>query len=135
VAGVVLANSERLLARFGAVPLFAAAVAVGVPRFAITAVTTDPVLLVATQALHGINFGAFWLGGTTVFAERAPDSLRSTTQALLPAAAFGAGPVIGLGLATALLARFDTGMVFAVASATSAVATLGLLGWLRGRRG
>ena len=128
----VLVFGAPLLARFGAPTLLAAAVASSIPRFAITADATHPAALIAAQGLHGIGFGAFWLAATSLFAAHSPPGLRNSAQGLLVSAMFGAGPVLGLLLATQVLPVAGTAGTFALAAGLSAAA-LGVLGLARRR--
>ncbi len=96
--GVLLAGSW-LLGRLGRRGVLLLGVSAGAPRFLLTAVTTSAWGLVAVQSLHGLQYGAFWIAATSAFAAEAPPELRNSTQALLPSAAYGAGPVLGMGLA------------------------------------
>ncbi|MEO0605839.1 MAG: MFS transporter [Myxococcota bacterium] len=95
----ILYGGSWLLHRLGRRGVLLLGVAAGVPRFLLTAVTTDAWGLVAIQSFHGLQYGAFWVAATSAFAAEAPPELRNSTQALLPSAAYGAGPVIGMTLA------------------------------------
>jgi len=95
----VLTGGSWLLRRLGRRGVLLLGVASGVPRFLLTSVTTSAWGLIAIQSLHGLQFGAFWLAATSAFAAEAPPELRNSTQALLPSASYGAGPVIGMALA------------------------------------
>ena len=116
----VLSFGERLLERVGPLWLLAIGVGATIPRFALTAFASAP-WVVAAQALHGLNFGCWWLTATTLFAENAPPSVRHSSQAMLPAAAFGAGPLLGLVLAAVVLDRAETRALFAWATVLPAV--------------
>jgi MFS family permease len=123
----LLAAGPWLLDRVSPQRLLVVAVASGVPRFLVTGLVDEPAVLVGIQALHGLHFGAFWLATTALFSEQAPVDLRHSTQALLPTTAFGLGPLIGLGLASAVLSVSDTSVLFAVMAAFSAAAAV--LAW------
>lgn len=125
----ILAMAPALLSRLGPRALLLVGVASGVPRFLITGTTHTPTLLVAIQALHGLHFGAFWVAGSTLFSRLAPPELRNSTQALLPASAFGAGPLLGLSLAAGMLRWGSTQQLYLCMAALSALATLVLLLW------
>lgn len=99
----VLFGGSWLLHRLGRRGLLLVGVAAGAPRFLLTAITTSAWGLVAIQSLHGLQFGAFWVAATSAFAAEAPPELRNSTQALLPSAAYGAGPMFGMALAWANL--------------------------------
>lgn len=111
----VLAFGERLLDRVGPLWLLAIGVGATIPRFLLTAFADAP-WVIAAQALHGLNFGCWWLASTALFSENAPPSLRHSSQALLPAAAFGAGPLVGLVLGALVLGVADTRALFAWAT-------------------
>jgi MFS transporter, PPP family, 3-phenylpropionic acid transporter len=128
----VLFFGGSLLGRLGAHRLLMIAVASSIPRFALTAASTHPAVLIGAQSLHGLGFGAYWLAGTALFSAHSPASLRNSGQALLVTAMFGAGPVLGLTLATAALQRSDTAGPFALAAGLSTLALTLLL--LAGRR-
>lgn len=121
---VVLALGHHLLRRLGPMALFVLAVASGVPRFWLTGEATAALPLVLAQGLHGVQFGAFWVAGTAMFAEHAPPDLRHSTQAILPAAAFGAGPLVGLLAGSVVLSRADTGTLFEAMAGVSLAAVL-----------
>ena len=118
---LVMAAAPRFLGRWDARGLLALSTVAGVPRLLLTGLITDPVALVLLQGLHGLHFATFWLAATVLLAERAPPGLRHSTQSLLPVTAFGAGPVLGLLLATALLGNdagaAGTSVLFAVGAA------------------
>ncbi|MEZ4235815.1 MAG: MFS transporter [Myxococcota bacterium] len=125
---VVLGFGAPLLERVGARTLLLLAVASSIPRYALTAASTDPAVIAGAQSLHGLGFGAFWLASTGLFARHAPPGLRYSAQAMLPAAMFGAGPVLGLTVATAVLrAGATTAGAFGAACALAVTATLLLL--------
>lgn len=130
---IVLGFGERLLDRIGPLGLLAIGVGATIPRFALTAFASAP-WVIAAQALHGLNFGCWWLAATTLFAENAPPGLRHSSQALLPAAAFGAGPLVGLVLGAVVLDVADTRALFAWATLLPVVG-LGLVGCIARRPG
>ncbi|MCB9697058.1 MAG: MFS transporter [Alphaproteobacteria bacterium] len=125
---VVMASAPRFLGRIDARLLLVVSMAAGVPRLLLTGLLTDPVALVLLQGLHGLHFATFWLGATVLLAERAPPALRHSTQSLLPATAFGAGPVIGLTIAGGLLGEgadaWHTSVLFLVGAALATAATV-----------
>lgn len=120
----VLFAGRALLGGFGRRGVLLIGVAAGIPRFLLTAVVTSPVALVAIQSLHGLHFGAFWIAATSAFAGEAPPELRNSTQALLPAAAYGAGPMVGMLVAWANLQLGGSLSVhYALVAGVSMVAT------------
>lgn len=64
-------------------------------RWAGVALTSNGTLLVLLGLFHGLTFGIFFLSAVAFMAERSPDTLRATGQALFVAAAFGVGGLSG----------------------------------------
>lgn len=119
----VMAWGRPILARFGAPALLVAAGAVGAARWAALAVVADPVLLVALQVLHGPSFGAFWIAAVEWMRARAPAEVQASAQALLPATAYGVGPLLAAGATATLLDRLGTAGLFGVGALAGAGAT------------
>ncbi|MEN0068046.1 MAG: MFS transporter [Myxococcota bacterium] len=121
----ILTAGSWLLRTLGRRGVLLIGVAVGVPRFLMTAFATSAWSLVAIQTLHGVHFGAFWLAATSAFAAEAPPALRNSTQALLPSAAYGAGPVLGMVAAwTGLQLGGTLPLHYTIVAGVSAVATV-----------
>lgn len=97
-------------------------------RWAAMALTSNLVVLVATAALHGFTFGAFYLSSVTWMVDRAPGSLRATGQSLFVAATFGIGGIIGYRGAGALYDVIGGHRLFAVAAGMALLPALVL--WL-----
>ena len=85
-------------------------------RWALMAVTSDPLVLVAAAAIHGLTFGAFYLASVEWMVQRAPGSLRATGQALFVAATFGVGGVVGYRVSGGLYDVLKGHQLFALAS-------------------
>jgi len=95
----LMANARHMMIRIGASrALFVAALS-GIPRWILTATLHDPALLVATQAIHGIGFGAFWVGGVHRIQQAAPREISASAQSLWAAGTYGLGALVGAGLA------------------------------------
>ena len=121
----VLAAAPWLLPRLGARRLLLIGVGSSVPRFAITATVASPVLLAGTQLLHGLGFGAWWIGVVAILAEEAPPDLKNSAQTILMSANYGLGPLCALGLAALLIDGPGTSSLYGAAAGLSAIA-LGL---------
>ena len=124
--GVMWAGAP-LLRRFGGLGLMTAAVVSGLPRWWLTATMTDPMLQVATQALHGLTFGAWWIGGVQLFAESAPKGLENTSQSILLASSFGVGSLFAMVATGTLLDSHGTETLFYASTVVSGLAILGLV--------
>ncbi|HUA55692.1 MAG TPA: MFS transporter [Candidatus Sulfotelmatobacter sp.] len=105
-------------------------------RWLVTGLTTDPIALVALQALHGVSFGATHLGAMHCLRDNAPAGLSATAQGLhsaLPMGLLGgltmlaAGPLTGAlggGAFLAMAALAAAGMAAAGALRRSETADL-----------
>ena len=79
------------LKRLGARGLLTVGVTVGGLRWILSALITDPMILFAVQALHGVMVVGFNLGSPLYLDVVAPEKLRSTAQGILS--------MVGSGLA------------------------------------
>ena len=122
---LVLARGHSLLRRIGPGALIVLGVASGLPRWLITAETTDPLLLIATQSLHGIGFGAWWVGAIALVDRHAPGRLRNSAQGLFMASSHGFGTLLAMTAAGMLLDRTSTAAVFMSSAGFSALALIG----------
>jgi len=119
----LMAVAPMLLRRFGAAGLIRAATFTAVPRFLLTGMALPSAWIAAAQVLHGVSFGAFWVGAVALIASRAPASLRNSAQAALMAASAGVGPLILLANASWLLEVITLPTLFLLAAGLAAVAT------------
>ncbi len=130
----VLRAGGWLLRRVGPRRLFLLGVLISLPRWALTATITDPWMLVAVQALHGVGFGAFWVAAIELVAERAPKRIQSSAQGLLGAAVGGVGSLMGNLLGSRGLELFEhSGHIFWISLALSVLASIVALFGLRPR--
>ncbi|MFZ5475382.1 MAG: MFS transporter [Myxococcota bacterium] len=111
-----------VLARWGAPRVLLAATIAAVPRWLLTAWVTDPFALVATQALHGVAFGAFWIAGVQAMSERAPREVSASAQSLFSAASYGFGALAGALIAGWVRAAWGTAAIFEVMAGVSVLA-------------
>jgi PPP family 3-phenylpropionic acid transporter len=127
---IVLAKGHRLLTQIGPGLLIVLGIASGLPRWLLTAHTTDPVLLIATQSLHGIGFGAWWVGAIALVDRYAPGRMRNSAQGLFMASSHGIGTLVAMAAAGLLLDRTSTAMVFLCSAGLSSLALIGALAFL-----
>lgn len=113
---VVMFTWPRWSSRFHARTLLAWCFGLSAIRWALMAMTANPLLLSAIALFHGFTFGAFYLASVAYMAEQAPGSLRATAQALFAAATFGVGGVIGYRSSGALYDRLGGPTLFLVAA-------------------
>jgi PPP family 3-phenylpropionic acid transporter len=117
-----LAASGWLLSRFSPGTLLLGAALLALPRWAVTGLAPGPGWMVAAQALHGVNFGVFWLAGVAINQRYAPVGLGTTVQATFHAAMFGAGTLTAMGFGAVWLRFGDTRGLFLAASVFSVLA-------------
>lgn len=130
VAEVALfAFSNRVVAWCGPGRLLVIAGAAGALRWAVLAITTEPLPLMAAQTLHAATFGAMHLGAMHFITRAAPPGMSARAQALYSSMTIGL--VAGLGmLAAGWLYQTLAGgafLVMAGASAAGGAASLILL--------
>jgi len=127
----VLAAGPRLLARFGGGTLIVIAVVTSIPRWIVTGTTADPLLLAGIQALHGVGFGCWWIGGIGLLATRAPEDLRNSAQSLFVFAAYGVGALVAMGGSAAVLGTVGSSGLFLGLTAVTAAAAIAAVPLLR----
>jgi PPP family 3-phenylpropionic acid transporter len=120
----VMLISRRLLERFGAARVYAAASAVAVVRWTLNAAVTDPGWLIAVQTMHGITFGAWYVAAATWMDEHAPAEVRASAQGLLSVASFGLGGILAMGISGWVGSTFGTGTMFGVCAIWSGLACI-----------
>ena len=125
---LILARGRWLLDRVSPQSLLVVAVLAGIPRWFLTGTVTSPALLIGVQALHGLTFGCWWLGGIAFVLRTAPPALRSTAQAGFVASGFGLGNLIALAAASWMLPNLGSARMFTALTAVSVLAAL-LLPW------
>ena len=121
---LVMAAGPYLLARLRPRTLILAGVAVGIPWALITGSTMIPIVLVFAQSLHGLCFGAFWIGGVAWIFRHSPEGLRNTAQSLFMAFGWGIGTLLSMGGAALLLDTWGTGPFFLLQGGVSTVALI-----------
>lgn len=119
--GVMMA-APRLLTRFGDEALVGAAVALAIPRWLLTAALPGA-WVVPLQAVHGLTFGLYWVGGIALVGRRAPPELRNSAIAAFGASAGGVGAALGNTVGGLLVEGPGPRAVY-VAAAGSACAAL-----------
>lgn len=121
----IIAGGGLLIRRLGPMGLMFIAICTYLVRFSILAVTTDPAVVVATQMLHGLSFGAFLMASVTLAHRIAGRSQAATAQSLLSAMSFGLGSITGSLIGGAVLDAIGTSGIYRAAAIMS-VGTLTL---------
>ncbi len=125
---LVLSVGRRWVERFGPEVIFAASALVTSLRWALCAVASHDLVLVAIQLLHGITFGAFLLSAMAVLDREVPTAVRGSGQAAFYVLVFGIGSSVGNTSAGWLADRFGAPASFGVAAGVElAVAVVAIL--------
>jgi MFS transporter, PPP family, 3-phenylpropionic acid transporter len=114
--------SPWLLRRFGAWRLLLLAVGLALPRWLLSAAFASLPAQLLLSASHGVTFGAFWIAGVALIAERAPEGLAVSAQGVWAAAVGGLGALVGNLSASVAIAVAPTHMMFVWAAGAAVVA-------------
>jgi len=128
---LVMGAGGLLLRRFSAGGLILLAVAASIPRWWLTGTVTNHTALVLLQSLHGLSFGAFWVGGIAIVTRHAPSELRNTAQGAFLASGWGLGSLLSMGGVALFLDDLGTDGFFRALAVVSLSALLITLFWLR----
>ncbi len=120
----LLAYGRAVLSRLSPGTLVAVGMAAGALRYGVMAWATAPALVVAVQTLHGLSFGAFWIGGVEWMRRAAPPTVAASAQALFNISGYGLGPVLAALSAGLLLDGAGTPGLFTLGAGCSAVGAL-----------
>ncbi len=115
------------LKRFGARGLLAVGVTVGGLRWLLCALITDPMILFAVQALHGVTVVGLNLGSPLYLDVVAPEKLRSTAQGILSMVSAGIAGIASNLSAGWLIDRFGVDLLYFICGIGALM--LGSLGW------
>jgi PPP family 3-phenylpropionic acid transporter len=91
----VMLFSGRIARRIGATGLLKVAFTIFAVRWLLYSFITTPALALLVQALHGLSFATYLVGGVTYINERTPAGLSTTAQAVLNLVSFGLASVSG----------------------------------------
>jgi len=109
---VVLWAMPVILPKLGEARVIIIGMAVAAFRWWALARITDPVLLIALQALHGLTYGAYWAASVSWLAERTPDHIAISAQSLFYAAGWGVGGATGALLGGWLLEHLGSAAMY-----------------------
>lgn len=91
----LMAVSGSLMRRFGAERLFFLSMVAGAVRWAIYATTSSPWVLLASQTLHALNFGALHIAAVTLIHSHFAPERRTDAQTAWAALTVGVPGVVG----------------------------------------
>lgn len=99
---VVMWQFRRLLRRVPLAPALLVSFSSGLIRWLGTAWADSGTTVALLQVIHGINYGAFYVGSVAWLENEVPAPLRATGRALFASLVFGVGGVLGNALAGTL---------------------------------
>ena len=109
---VVMINSTRLFARFSIKRILAVSFAVAVLRWGLLYVAQSAMVILASQLLHAITYGAFHMAGILYMDQLAPASEKTLGQALNNAVTYGLGLTVGFFVSGVLYDAGNTSPLF-----------------------
>lgn len=117
---VVMINSARLFARLSFKRVLAISFAAAVVRWGILYVAESAILILASQLLHAITYGAFHMAGILYMDELAPAEEKTLGQALNNAVTYGLGLTVGFFVSGALYETGSSAHLFLVSALIAA---------------
>lgn len=111
----------RWAARFRTSTLLQASFAASALRWLLMGLSANPAILVGSALLHGLTFGVFYGAAVAEVSARTPERLRASGQALLAAATFGVGGIVGFSASGWAYAKLGGPTLFLVAAALEAL--------------
>jgi len=109
---VMMVNSPRLFARFSFKRVLAVSFAVAAMRWVILYVAQSTMVILASQLLHAVTYGAFHMAGILYMDQLAPASEKTLGQALNNAVTYGLGLTVGFFISGALYESGHTAPLF-----------------------
>ena len=115
----VMINSHRLFARFSFERVLALSFAVAAIRWGILYVAESAVVILASQLLHAVTYGAFHMAGILYMDQLAPTTDKTLGQALNNAVTYGLGLTVGFFVSGALYETGNSSVLFLFSAATA----------------
>ena len=109
---VVMINSPRLFARFSFKRVLAVSFVAAAIRWTILYVAQSAMVILASQILHAVTYGAFHMAGILYMDQLAPASDKTLGQALNNAVTYGLGLTVGFFVSGALYETGNTAPLF-----------------------
>jgi PPP family 3-phenylpropionic acid transporter len=115
----VMINSHRLFTRFSFERVLAVSFAVAALRWGLLYVAESAAVILASQLLHAITYGAFHMAGILYMDQLAPTSDKTLGQALNNAVTYGLGLTVGFFVSGALYETGNSAVLFLFSAATA----------------
>jgi PPP family 3-phenylpropionic acid transporter len=120
----VMVKSETLFRRYQPEKILIFAFAVATVRWILLYVAQSPVLIVATQILHAVTYGAFHMASILTIDRLAPVQAKTIGQAVNNAVQYGLGLMAGFFLNGFLYERIGSAALFLTSAGIAAVGGL-----------
>jgi PPP family 3-phenylpropionic acid transporter len=132
---LVMLNSERIFERFSLETVLLFSFMVAALRWLVLFWVETPALVLLSQTLHAVTYGAFHMASILYIDRRMPPGGKTFGQAANNAAQYGLGLMIGFFLNGSLYERIGSSALFAVSAAIALIggAVFGLQIRLAGR--
>jgi PPP family 3-phenylpropionic acid transporter len=128
---VVMINSPRLFARFSFKRVLTVSFMAATIRWGILYASQSAVVILASQVLHAITYGAFHMAGILYMDQLAPTSEKTLGQALNNAMTYGLGLTVGFFISGALYEAGNSAPLFLFSAGTAAAGGLLFSGFHR----
>ena len=128
---VVMINSPRLFARFSFKRVLAISFAVAVMRWIILYAAQSVIVILASQLLHAVTYGAFHMAGILYMDQLAPAADKTLGQALNNAVTYGLGLTVGFFVSGALYEAGNSAPLFLFSAGTAAAGGTLFIGFHR----
>lgn len=116
---VLMINSARLFARFSFKRVLAFSFMVATLRWGILVVAQSTALILASQLLHAVTYGAFHMAGILYMDQLAPAAEKTLGQVLNNAVTYGLGLTVGFFLSGVLYEAGGSESLFLFSTATA----------------
>ena len=116
---VVMIHSSRLFARFSFKRVLAISFAAATMRWAILYIAQSAIVILASQLLHAVTYGAFHMAGILYMDQLAPAADKTLGQALNNAVTYGLGLSVGFLLSGALYEAGNSAPLFLFSAGTA----------------
>jgi PPP family 3-phenylpropionic acid transporter len=113
---VVMINSPRLFAHFSFKRVLVVSFAVAAIRWGILYAAESAIVILASQLLHAVTYGAFHMAGILYMDQLAPASDKTLGQALNNAVTYGLGLTVGFFVSGALYETDNSSALFLYSS-------------------
>jgi MFS transporter, PPP family, 3-phenylpropionic acid transporter len=128
---VVMINSARLFARFSYTVVLSAAFAAAVLRWGILYTSSSIAVILASQLLHAMTYGAFHMAGILYMDQLAPESEKTLGQVLNNAVTYGLGLTVGFFVSGLLHQPGSSARLFLFSMITAAAGGMLFFGYHR----